>query len=150
MKLRLIAIALLLGSNLFARIGESLDECKLRYGSAGQVAPDEYKFNRGHVAIFVHIRNGRSIQEDYAPESGDSFTQSDFDELLAENSEGSTWDITGETSGSVTLFRKDGKASAQKAKPNTSGAGNVKLTIKGAELIIKYTAEAASKLPPAP
>jgi hypothetical protein len=132
-----------------ARIGETLDECKSRYGSAGQAAPDQFTFQNGHINIIVHIRNGRSIQEDYAPDAASSLTESDFSELLQQNSEGSTWEVSGETPTYTTYSRKDGRATAQKAKPNSTGDGNVKLTLKGAELIIKYTAEASNALPPA-
>ncbi len=136
----------------FARLGETLDECKSRYGSAGQIASDQFTFQSGHFSIVVHIRNGRSIQEDFAPQSGNVLSESDFAQLLQENSEGSTWEISGETATYTSLIRKDGRATAQKAKPNTNtvDSGNIKLSMQGAELVIKYTPEAISKLPPAP
>jgi len=150
MKLSAIAIALLFASTCFARLGETLDECKMRYGQSDQLAPDQFKFSRGQIIIIVRIRNGRSIQEDFAPESGGVLSESDFSQLLQENAEGSTWEISGETATYTSLSRKDGRASAQKARPNasTSNGGNVKLSIQGAELIVKYDAEAISKLPP--
>jgi hypothetical protein len=132
-----------------ARIGETLDECKMRYGQAGQLAPDQFKFNRGQIMIIVRIRNGRSTQEDFAPESGSSLSDSDVSQLLQENSEGSSWEVSGETPTYTSYSRKDGKATAQRARPNSTGSGNVKLSIQGAELIIKYTAEAIAALPPA-
>jgi hypothetical protein len=136
----------------FARIGETLDECKSRYGSAGQIAADQFAFQSGQLSIVVHIRNGRSVQEDFAPQSGNVLSEADFTQLLQENSEGSSWELTGETATYASYLRKDGKATAQKAKPNTStiDSGNVKLSMQGAELIIKYTAEAINALPPAP
>ena len=133
-----------------ARIGETFDECKSRYGQPDQLAPDQFKFNRSSIAIIVRIRNGRSVQEDFVPESGGTLTDNDVSQLLQENAEGSTWEVSGEIATYTSYLRKDGKASAQRAKPNTSGSGNVKLSIQGAELIIKYTAEAISKLPPVP
>jgi len=135
-----------------ARIGETLDDCKLRYSGSGEpLGFDQFKFRRGSIAVIVHIRNGRSVQEDFAPERGSLLSESDFAEILQENSEGSTWELASETATYTSYLRKDGKASAQKARPNssTTDGGNVKLSIQGAELIIKYTASAISQLPPA-
>jgi hypothetical protein len=135
---------------LFARLGETLDQCKTRYSAVGQLGADQFKFRQGHINIIVHVRNGRSIQEDFAPEGGGSLSESDFAELLQENSEGSSWEASGETATVISYSRKDGRATAQKAKPNasTTNGGNVKLTVTGAELIIKYTSAAISQLAP--
>jgi hypothetical protein len=135
---------------LNARIGETLEQCKARYSAVGQLGTDEFKFRQGHINIIVHVRNGRSIQEDFAAEGGTSLSESDFAELLQENSEGSTWEVNGETATIISYTRKDGRATAQKAKPNasTTNGGNVKLTITGAELIVKYTAATVSQLAP--
>jgi hypothetical protein len=131
-----------------ARIGETLDECKARYeGPTGQLASDQFTFRQGgHITIIVHVRDGRSIQEDFAPESGGVLSETEMAEFLQANSEGSTWEITSETPTYISYVRKDGRATAQKAKPNTSNVngGNVKLTVTGAELIIKYSAAAAA------
>jgi hypothetical protein len=132
-----------------ARIGETLDECKARYeGPTGQLAADQFTFRRGHITISVHMRDGRSIQEDFAPESGRALSETEMADLLQENSEGSTWEILSETPTYISYFRKDKRATAQKAKPNTSAevstGGNVKLTVTGVELIIKYTYAAAA------
>jgi hypothetical protein len=147
-KLRYLAIptalvALLAAISAEARIGETLDECKARYeGPTGQLAPDQFTFRRGHITIIVHVRDGRSIQEDFAPESGAVMSEAEMAGFLQENSEGSTWEFLSETLTYVTYLRKDGRATAQKGKPNTRNGGadgNVKLNIAGAELIIKYT-----------
>jgi len=69
MKLLFFAGSLIFATCAFARIGETLDECKSRYGSSsGQIASDQFSFRRGHINIVVHLRNGRSVQEDYAPD----------------------------------------------------------------------------------
>ncbi len=145
----LAGIALCATASL-ARLGETLEECKIRYGSPDQLAADQFKFRQGHITIVVHIRNGRSVQEDFAPESGSVFSENDFTQLLQENAESSTWEIVGETQTYTSLSRKDGRATAQKARPNAtnSNAGNVKLSMQGAELVVKYTADAIAKLPP--
>ena len=70
--------------------------------------------------------------------------------MLDENSDGVTWKLTGETTTYTTLLRSDRNASARKSKPNmnTENSHIVKLILFGAELVIKYTAEAAAALPP--
>jgi len=129
-----------------ARIGETLGECKVRYGApTGQIASDQFTFNVGmHLTIIVHVRDGRSIQEDFAPENGGVLPETEIAEFLQANSEGSTWEVMSETPTCISYLRKDRRATAQKAKPNAQGDGNVKLTVTGAELIIKYTAAAAA------
>jgi len=125
-----------------ARIGDTLDECKNRYdGPTAQLASDQFAFKQGNVTIIVHVRDGRSIQEDFAPERGAVLSETEMEKFLQENSQGSTWEIIGETPTYMTYFRKDGRATAQMAKANTTTqpGGNVKLTLTGAELIIKYT-----------
>jgi hypothetical protein len=153
MKFFFFAGSLILATFAFARIGETLDECKARYtGLESSIGFDEFKFKRGSITVIVHIRNGRSVQEDFAPERGSSLSESDFAELLQENSEGSTWKLLSETPSHMSYTRADGRATAQRARPNisTTNGGNVKLSVQGAELTIKYTAEAINALAPAP
>src|ERR1700730_12574224 len=116
MKLRLIIALLFFPIIGFARLGETLDECKSRYsGSVEGLGFDQFKLRRGSITVIVHIHNGRSIQEDFAPERGATLSESDFSELLQENSDGSSWDILSETPSVISYLRKDGKATAQKA-----------------------------------
>lgn len=62
-------------SSASARIGDTLDDCKSRYGSpSGNLAADQITFKRGSISIVIHLRNGRLIQEDFAPESGSSLS----------------------------------------------------------------------------
>lgn len=133
-----------------ARLSETLDECKASYGAVkGQIAPDQFAFALGHVTIIVHFRDGRSIQEDFLPESGAALSEAEITEFLQESSEGSTWKISMETPSIIFYSRKDGRATAQQGKPitsNTNGS-NVKLTLAGAELIIKYTDTAGASHP---
>ncbi len=151
MKLLFVAGFLIFSTCALARIGETLDECKSRYGSpSGNLAADQITFKSGHVSIVVHVRNGRSIQEDFAPESGTTLSDSEVSEILQENSGGSTWEVSGETATVISYSRKDGNATAQRGKANANDPTyNIKLSMQGAELVIKLTAEAASKLPPA-
>lgn len=46
----------------------------------------------------------------------------------------------------TTYLRKDRGATAQVAKPNTLSEGNIKVTGTGAELIVRYTSDAAREL----
>ena len=144
-----LVLTLVLADVSQARIGETLDECKSRYGSlSGQLGPDEFTFNRDSVTIIVHLINGRSVREDFVPEAGKVLSAAQVDALMRENAEGSTWEILGETASVINYSRADKRATAQRGKANTSNtnAGNVKLTINNAELIIKYTAAAARKV----
>ncbi|MDQ2868302.1 MAG: hypothetical protein M3R59_07825 [Verrucomicrobiota bacterium] len=149
--MRFLPILVLLLSSIpqlsLARIGETIGECELRYGPAtGRISADEIPFYRSHVVIVVHLRAGRSIREDFGPESGGILSEEQIADFLGQNSEGSTWEISGETPTYTTYLRKDLRAIAQVAKPNTSGEGNIKLTVAGAELIVKYTSTAAREL----
>lgn len=127
-----VLFPLLCLSTAFARIGETLDECEARYGSkTGSVAADQITFQRGGITIIVRVRDGRSIQEDFAPEAGGRLSESQIEQLLNENAEGSTWERNGETPVETDYFRKDGKASARAAKEGAE------LTMKHAQLILK-------------
>ena len=106
------------------------------------MTPDQFAFSQRHLTIIVHMHDGRSIQEDFVPEAGGVLSEGDIAGFLQESSEGSTWEIMTETPTYITYLRKDGRATAQKAKPNivTNAQANVKLTATGAELIIRYHA----------
>ena len=124
----------------FARLGETLDQCKTRYGGqTGQYGDGEFRFRRDHMVITVHLRGDRSVREDFGPEAGGVLSEAEIASILQENSEGSSWEVIGDSPVMITYFRKDGRASAQKAK---EGA---KLTGKGATVIVKYTAAAAGE-----
>jgi hypothetical protein len=134
----MIRLNLVLTRSLPARIGDTLDECAVRYGgSTDNSAKDQVVFRRDHVTITVHLENDRSVREDFAPEGGGMLSDSEIAALLQENSAGSTWEKAGETSTQISYFRKDGHGSAQSAKLNEAGSGRIKLTFNGAELIVK-------------
>jgi hypothetical protein len=119
----------------FGRLGDTSDECAAHYGSrTGNSGSDQATFNRDHLVITVRLRGDRSIQEDFAPESGDSISETQVAQILGENSEGSTWEIMGETPVATSYFRKDGRAQATVAKEGAQ------LTVGHARVIVKYTA----------
>jgi hypothetical protein len=123
-----------------ARLGETLNECKTRYGSAtGQNGDDEFIFSRDHTVITVHLRANRSVREDFGPEAGGVFSEAQVSAILEENAEGSAWEIIGDSPTMITYFRKDGRAGAQRAKEGSE------LTGRGAVVIVKYTVGAASE-----
>jgi hypothetical protein len=94
------ALVLASASPTFARIGETLDECQQRYGSAtGDVSASDITFRRDSVIIVIHFRRGKSFQEDFAPESGARLNEAQIKQFLDENAEGSTWEANGETAG---------------------------------------------------
>lgn len=122
----------------FARLGETLDQCKTRYGApTGQHGEDEIIFARDHTAITVHFRANRSVQEDFGPDAGSALSEVQVAEILQENSEGSTWEANGDSPVMITYFRKDGRAAAQCAKKGAT------LTGRGAVVILKYMGRAA-------
>ena len=121
-----------------ARVGETLDQCTYRYGSSiGHVGKDEVRFNRGHIYIIVHVRNNRSIREDFAPEAGATLSDDQIAAILKDNAGGHDWTKVGETPNVVRFVRADGHARAEVAKPNyQANEGRIKLTTTGAEVII--------------
>jgi hypothetical protein len=122
-----------------ARIGETLDQCSYRYGaSIGHYSHDQVRFNRGHIYITVHVRDHHSIREDFAPEAGGTLSDDQIHAILEDNAKGYQWDKVGETATKVNLIRTDRHARAEVAKPNyQANEGRIKLTITGAELIIR-------------
>jgi hypothetical protein len=122
-----------------ARVGETLDECSYRYGSSiGHVGKDEVRFNHGHIYIIVHVRNNRSIREDFSPEAGATLSDDQIAAILKDNAKGYNWEKVGESPNVVRFMRIDGHARAEVAKPNyQANEGRIKLTTTGAEVIIR-------------
>jgi hypothetical protein len=113
-------------------LGETPDECALRYGSAsGNLSPDQIIYQRSGITIIVRFRDGRSIQEDFAPQAATRLSEAEIKQLLEENGRGSIWETNGETAAATDYFRKDGKASARAAKEGAE------LSMQHAQLIIK-------------
>jgi len=113
-----IAVALACSVTAFGRIGDTLAECTARYGNeTGNLAADQIMFVRDHIVIVVYLRDGRSFQEDFALDAGGPISETQIAQLLAENAEGSTWELNGETPVETDYFRNDGKASVRLAKP---------------------------------
>jgi hypothetical protein len=143
MKTRLLFLAILFLAAAplsFARLGETLDQCKTRYGGpTGQYGEDEFLFTRDHTAITVHFRANRSVQEDFGPDAGGTLSEAQVAEILQENSEGSTWEANGDSPVMITYMRKDGRAVAQCAKKGAT------LTGRGAIVIVKYTSRALAE-----
>ncbi len=139
MKALAILMLLALSGLADARVGETLDECSYHYGaSIGHYSKDQVRFNRGHIYITVHVRDGHSIREDFGPEAGATLSDAQIDAILKENAKGHHWDKVGETATKVNLIRTDGHARAEVAKPNyQTDEGRIKLTTTGAELIIR-------------
>jgi hypothetical protein len=113
-----LSLIVLMASPSFARVGETPDECAIRYGSStGNLAKGQATFRRGGVTIVVHFENGKSVREDFGPESGGMLSDDQINSLLQESAEGSSWDKAGETSTVISYVRKDGQASAAGRKP---------------------------------
>lgn len=114
-----LLFALTLGlTPLFARIGETLDECKKRYGKAteatppydfGTDAPDliYYNFEKNGIAIQIGFLNGKAADLSFhhtadAPAVPAALTQTEIDILLAANSSDMQWKSV--TDGKLTFF----------------------------------------------
>lgn len=97
----------------FARLGETPDQCSLRYGSSvGQNGPF-FIYSKDHVKIAVLFRDGLSAKEIFAPESGASFSKEQIAELLNANSGGATWSLVSAVSAVYKEYdRSDGRALA--------------------------------------
>ena len=94
MKRLIFLILLMLCSILFARIGESLEEVKKRYGSIQKIIEDKYVFNFKHYFITVLIYNEMSIMETFTKTKnntlkealiGEEITETEIDVLLKAN-----------------------------------------------------------------
>jgi hypothetical protein len=107
-----------------ARLGETLDECKARYGelirtNAGKhVDFPTYVFQKGNIAIGVQLLNGKSAHEDFVPLTG-NLTDQQIQEIFEANSEGAGWlngPPTKEDGFLITNYsRRDGLAQARHA-----------------------------------
>jgi hypothetical protein len=78
------------------RLGETLEECKVRYGEVVSIersseAYPQYCFRKGNIEIRVRLVNNRSGEEIFTAAYEHRMSQSQVDEILAANSNGSTW-----------------------------------------------------------
>jgi hypothetical protein len=91
-------------STASARIGETLDQCQVRYGVMVRVESGvrqdypQYCFQKGDVEIRVRLYNGASAQETFLALHG-KLTAAQIDEITQSNSES----VTGKP---VTMVRK--------------------------------------------
>jgi hypothetical protein len=88
-------ILLALASPVSARIGETLDQCQLRYGVMVRVETGkrqdypQYCFQKGTVEIRVRLYNGFSAQETFVPLQG-KLSAGQIEEILKSNSKETT------------------------------------------------------------
>jgi hypothetical protein len=78
------------------RLGETLEECKVRYGEVVWIERSsedypQYCFRKGDIEIRVRLVNNRSGEEIFTAAYEHRMSQSQIDEILAANSNGSTW-----------------------------------------------------------
>jgi hypothetical protein len=87
-------------TSALARIGETLDECQLRYGVMVRVEskfrPDypQYVYRKGDIEIRVRLYNAKSAQEIFSA-SNRELTYNERDEILRANRDSKTeivWD----------------------------------------------------------
>ena len=88
-------ILLALAPPVSARIGETLDQCQLRYGVMLRVEAGkrqdypQYVFRNGNVEIRVRLYNGFSAQETFRPLQG-NLTAGQIEEIETANSHEAT------------------------------------------------------------
>jgi hypothetical protein len=102
----------------FARLGETLDECKARYGDVARTEYSredypQYCFLKGNIEIRVRLLSGVSAQEIFFGRDGNRMSQAQITEILQANSGGVEWrNAPPEDYAAWNLVRSDGKAHA--------------------------------------
>lgn len=93
----MFAIVVLLAVPGQARLGDSLNELKRRYGqpmdadNTKEAGAAQYSFNWNQYAIIVTLQDGFSVAEEYTRRNGRDFTLQEVNELLKESSPGLAW-----------------------------------------------------------
>lgn len=89
--LSVLAGILIPATSCFARLGETPDQCSMRYGlSVGESGPFTI-YSKDHIKISVMFRDGISVQEAFCPEPGTRFSEDQVMEFLTANSNGAKW-----------------------------------------------------------
>lgn len=129
----IFALALLSSPNSWARLGETFDEIRARYGFVVRIDNGDYPqyfFQKDGIEICVRFVNGKSAQEIFS--AAVSNVQTVLPEVLNANAQGSTWAST--TVGQSTAYmRADGKAIAQYIRPKKSEGRLAMLQIQTTE-----------------
>lgn len=101
---------LLSGFSAFARLGETPNQCQMRYGSStGQSGP-YFTYYKDHFDIMVLFRDGKSVEETFFI-VGAVLSEENISEFLNANSDGSSWK-TSNTSSYRHYQRLDNRAYA--------------------------------------
>jgi hypothetical protein len=117
----LTALSLLYSPSCFARLGDTLAECKARYGAVVRVDRNredypQYCFLKGNVEIRVRLLNDKSGSEVFFVRGVAFLSQSQIDEILAANSAGFQWKPASPPVGGYrprwSMIREDGLARA--------------------------------------
>lgn len=87
----LFAVLFLSSASLFARLGETPDQCQMRYGSSNGQRGAYVLYYKDHFDIAVMFRDGKSTKEVFSPNTGATLSDEMIEELLRANSEGSAW-----------------------------------------------------------
>lgn len=86
---------------LFARIGETFEQCITRYGNGTEVPPGYYRFTKNGFEVSVHFNNGKADSISYT--GAKPFSEAQIQQLLAINAPEKKWKITGIQGGAPTL-----------------------------------------------
>jgi len=74
---------------LFARLGETFEECVTRYGKGTELSLDHYRFTKNNIEIEVHLKDGKGVSISYTKTV--SLTEAQIQQLLAVNAPGKKW-----------------------------------------------------------
>ena len=81
-------------TTIYARLGETREECLARYGAiTSKIDADTFSFRKGMFVISVHFTDNRADYIDYSRDT--KFSKNQIDELLARNLAGTHWNVTG-------------------------------------------------------
>lgn len=121
---------LLSSATAFARLGETPDQCQMRYGTSNGSSGAYTRYYKDHFDIAVLFRDGKSFEEIFSPNGGSGLTEAAVAELLAANSDGAGWSITANGSTYKTYLREDGDAHA------TLSEGSLKIAARFASKLV--------------
>ena len=108
---RIPAILLVFSTSIFARIGETLDQCAARYGKAKVTETGSYEFLKGDFDVEATFDKGICVEITYSLENDKPIPLPKIQECLTENSGAVEWTLADVEDG-TTWETTDGKLRA--------------------------------------
>lgn len=107
-----VLASLLLVATASARLGETPDQCAMRYGNSTGASGQFTIYSKDHILIAVLFEAGRSVREVFSSEPGAFLNEKQVVDLLNANSESAPWKITRDSPGFRKYERADSGAIA--------------------------------------